>query len=341
MTPALRTADRPRALRRAALPGSALLLAALCVTSLFVGSGGIGFAQTLDALTGGGEDDTTTLLVREYRVPRTVLALLVGAALGLAGTVVQALTRNPLADPGILGVNAGAYTAVVFGAAFLGAGATAGQVWFGLAGAAVTATLVHVIGTTGAQAGSPVKLVLTGVAVGAVLSGVAFAVSIVRPEVFDRVRFWQVGSLQGRRWETVLAVLPFVVVGVALTLALTRPLNALALGDDTAASLGTRVLVARLAGLAAVTLLCGAATAAAGPISFLGLMVAHAVRAVTGPDLRRVLPVSLLAAPALFLAADILGRVLVPSELPVGIVTAFLGAPLLILLTRRRGGGRL
>ncbi|WP_062204241.1 iron chelate uptake ABC transporter family permease subunit [Streptomyces sp. NBRC 109706] len=330
--------SRPGALAMAL--GCSLLLVVLVAASLLIGSGSIGMAETVDALLGRGDGDTTNeLLIREYRVPRTVLALLVGGALGLAGAVMQALTRNPLADPGLLGVNAGAYAAVAFGAAFLGVNGTNRQVWLALAGAAATAVLVYTVGTGGRGSHGAAKLVLTGVAVGAVLSGLALAVTLVRPETFDRLRFWQVGSLQGRQWDTVLAILPFVAAGTLLALALPRSLNSLALGDDAAASLGTRVVATRLTGLLAVTLLCGAATAAAGPISFLGLLVAHGVRAVVGPDLRRVLPAGLLAAPVLFLAADVLGRVLVPAELPVGVVTAFLGAPLLIALTRRRPGG--
>ncbi len=209
----------------------------------------------------------------ERRLPRTALALAAGAALGAAGVVMQALARNPLADPGLLGVNAGAYTAVVFGSAVMGPSVGTGHVWLAVLGALVTAAAVYVIGTSGPMGANPAKLVLTGVAIGAVLSGISFAVTLAMPEVFDRVRFWSAGSLQGRGGEDVTAILPFVAVGLLIALALPRALNALALGDDAASALGARPGLTRLAGLAAVTLLCGAATAAAGPLSFIGLLV--------------------------------------------------------------------
>lgn len=311
-----------------------MLLVSLTGLSLFVGSGDINPAEAWAALLGDGSS-TTELLVREYRVPRTLLAILVGIALGLSGVVIQALTRNPLADPGILGVNAGAYTAVVFGAAFLGSTVTASHVWIAMGGALIASLLVYAIGTSGTAGHTATKLVLTGVAFGAVLSGISFAVTLMLPEVFDRVRFWSAGSLQGRTFDTLWAVLPFIAAGTFIALMMPRALNAMSLGDDVAVALGSRPLLTRLAGVASVTLLCGAATAAAGPIAFVGLMVPHALRSIVGPDHRRLVPLSLLAAPALMLAADVLGRVVISSELPVGVVTAFIGAPLLIAITRR------
>ncbi len=318
-----------------------LLLAVLCVASLLTGSGDIPAARVLSTLSQWATDgltdpDTTELLIIERRLPRTLLAVLVGAGLGAAGVLMQAMTRNPLADPGLLGVNAGAYTAVVFGSAVLGVTVGASHVWLAVVGALVTAVAVYIIGTSGAMAGSPAKLVLTGVAIGAVLSGVSFAVTLAMPEVFDQVRFWSAGSLQGRGFTEVTAVLPFLAAGLLIALALPRALNALSLGDDAAVALGARPGLTRLVGLAAVTLLCGAATAAAGPVSFIGLMVPHALRMLFGPDHRWLIPVSVLAAPILLLTADILGRIIVTAELPAGVVTAFLGAPVLIWLTRRK-----
>ncbi|WP_146339949.1 iron ABC transporter permease [Nesterenkonia sp. NBAIMH1] len=325
------------------IPAGLALLAGLAVLSLFVGSGDLPAAQTAETLRAwiAGElppesRGTAELLVLERRLPRTALALAAGAALGAAGVVMQALARNPLADPGLLGVNAGAYTAVVFGSAVMGPSVGTGHVWLAVLGALITATAVYVIGTSGTMGANPAKLVLTGVAIGAVLSGVSFAVTLAMPEVFDRVRFWSAGSLQGRGSDDVTALLPFLAVGLLIALFLPRALNALALGDDAASALGARPGLTRLAGLISVTLLCGAATAAAGPLSFIGLMVPHALRMLVGPDHRWLLPLSLLAAPALLLVADILARVAAPSELPAGVVTAFLGAPMLIWLTRRR-----
>ncbi|MEY9212342.1 iron chelate uptake ABC transporter family permease subunit [Thermobifida halotolerans] len=310
------------------------LCASLTALSLFVGSGDLTWSQSWDALTGHSASPDG-IIVREYRVPRTLLAIVVGAALGAAGAVIQAVTRNPLADPGLLGVNSGAFLAVAVGAAFLGVSGVAGQVWLGLAGALATAVVVHLVGTSGRQGRNPVHLVLAGIAIGAVLNGVGHGVTLLAPEVFDRIRFWQVGSLQGRQIDVLWGVLPFVAAGLVITVALTRSLNTLALGDDLARSLGSRVLLVRGLGFTAITLLCGAATAAVGPVSFLGLMVPHAVRAVVGPDQRWIVPLSLVAAPVVFLGADILGRVVIAGELPVGIVTAFVGSPVLVWLVRR------
>jgi iron complex transport system permease protein len=322
--------------RVAAIAIGVLLLAILSVLSLFIGSGDIPIPDVWRALGGHGED-LTVLFVREYRVPRTLIAIVVGVALGLAGAVIQGITRNPLADPGILGVNAGAYTAVVLAAAVLGPTLSTTHVAAAMVGALLASLIVYGIGTTGIAGGSPSKLVLTGTAFGAVLSGISFAITLTMPEVFDRIRFWSAGSLQNRQFDTLLAVLPFIAVGAFIALLLPRALNALALGDDVAVALGSKPALTKTAAVAAVTLLCGAATAAAGPIAFVGLMVPHAVRSIVGPDQRWIVPLSILAAPILMLTADIIGRVVVSSELPAGVVTAFIGAPVLIALVRRKG----
>ncbi|WP_223881101.1 FecCD family ABC transporter permease [Nesterenkonia ebinurensis] len=318
-------------------------LAALCATSLFVGSGEIPAHRVIQILTHWATGDlpaeareTTALLILERRVPRTLLAVVVGAALGAAGVLMQAMTRNPLADPGLLGVNAGAYTAVVLGSATMGATIGTAHVWLAMVGALVVGVTVYIIGTSGPMGASPAKLVLTGVAVAALLTGISFAVTLAMPHVFDRVRFWSAGSLQGRGFDELITVLPFILIGATIALILPRALNALSLGDDAATALGARPGLTRITGLAAVTLLCGAATAAAGPLSFIGLMVPHALRMLVGPDHRWLVPLSLLAAPILVLGADILARTVVASELPAGVVTAFLGAPVLIWLTRAK-----
>ncbi|RGE19656.1 iron ABC transporter permease [Leucobacter sp. wl10] len=312
------------------------LLALLGLASLFVGSGGLAPPDVWRALQ-RDDGSTTALLVRDFRVPRTLIAIVVGVALGLAGAIIQAITRNPLADPGILGVNAGAYAAVVVAAALFGSSLSAGHVLLALAGALLASLIVYGIGTTGSAGGTPTKLVLTGTALGAVLSGVSYAVTLTMPEVFDKIRFWSAGSLQNRQFDTLWVTLPFIAVGVLIALALPRALNALALGDDAAVALGARPGITKFAGIVSVTLLCGAATAAAGPIAFVGLMVPHALRSIVGPDQRWILPLSLLAAPILLLTADMAGRVVVSNELPAGVVTAFIGAPVLIALTRRKG----
>nr|WP_281362085.1 iron chelate uptake ABC transporter family permease subunit [Cellulomonas humilata] len=268
------------------------------------------------------------------RIPRTQLGLLVGAALAVAGVVIQGLTRNPLGDPGLLGVSAGASASLVVTAAVLG-GAAGRSVWAAVPGALLAAVAVYLIGSGGRRA-TPVRLVLAGAAVSAVLVAVVEGITLANPEVFDTYRFWVVGSLAGRPPSTVDAVLPFVVVGLLVCLLLARPLNALALGDEAATSLGLRAGRTRLLGAAGATVLCAAAVAAVGPIAFVGLAVPHVVRGFTGSDHRWLLPYCLLLGPVLLLAADVLGRVLTrPGELPVGAVTAFVGAPFLIAAVRR------
>lgn len=326
----------PRPLVRDACLIGAGVLAFLgaVLLSLFVGSGDIASGSVVSALMGDGTT-TDDLLVRDFRLPRTILAVLVGLALALAGVVMQALTRNPLADPGLLGVNAGAYFAIVIGTAFFGATITSGQIVWGIAGAGISALVVYALGSTGIAAGTPVKLVLAGVAVGAVLSGISQAISLANPDVFDRIRFWSVGSLQGRQMDTVNSVALPIVVALVVVVVMARSLNALTLGDDMARSLGANTAVVRAVGFVCVTLLCGAATAAVGPISFVGLAVPFVARFCVGVDHRAIIGFCLLAGPILMLLADVLGRLLVASELPAGVVTAFVGAPILIILVRR------
>lgn len=333
-------AETPAPVRRTAgarvlvVVGSLLLLAGSVALSIFVGSGDLSPQVVIDALTGDGTT-TNDLLVRDYRVPRTILAALAGLALGLAGVVMQALTRNPLADPGLLGVNAGAYFAIVVGAGFFGAGITSGQIIWGIAGAGITAAVVYAIGMTGVAAGTPVKLVLAGVAIGAVLSGFSQAITFANPTVFDRVRFWSVGSLQGRQFDSVHAVWLIIAIAAVAVVLLSRSLNALTMGEDVARALGTNLPLVRGVGFAAITVLCGAATAAVGPITFVGLVIPFVARFTVGVDHRWIIAFSLIAGPVLVLSADVLGRVVVASELPVGVVTAFVGAPVLIALVRR------
>lgn len=269
------------------------------------------------------------------RIPRTVLGLIVGAALGLAGAVMQALTRNPLAEPGLLGVNSGASAAVVTAISFFGVTSLTGYVWFAFAGAAIVSVAVYLLG--GSRSATPVRLALAGTAVTAALYGYVNAVQLLDSAALDRLRFWTVGSLASANTETLGKVWPFIALGVLLTLFIARPLNALEMGDDTARSLGAHLTRTRVLAMLAVTLLCGAATAACGPIVFIGLMIPHLVRAITGPDMRWILPYAAVLSPVLLLGADVVGRVIArPSELQVGIVTALLGGPVFIHLVRRK-----
>ena len=313
-----------------------LALLVVVVLSIAVGSRSLSLAEVLDGLL-HPQDSAAGAIVRELRVPRTLLGLAVGAALGLAGALMQALTRNPLADPGLLGVNAGAATAVVLAISVLGLSSPASYVLPALLGAALAAFVVYVLGSTGRTGATPVRLALAGTAVGAALTSFTSGLSILDPATFDTMRFWQVGSLAGHPVSTLWQVGPFLLVGAVLALSLARPLNALALGEDAARAVGAPVARTRALGAVAVTLLCGAATAAVGPIGFLGLTVPHVARAFVGPDQRWVLPLSALMAPVLLLAADVVGRLVVrPDELQASIITALVGAPFFVLVVRRR-----
>lgn len=269
------------------------------------------------------------------RRSRTVLGLLVGAALGLSGAVLQALTRNPLADPGLLGINAGASAAVVTAITYFGVTTLSGYVWFAFFGAAAVGALVWFLG--GSRGATPVRLALAGTAISAALYGYLQAVMIMDDAALGKMRFWTVGSLASATDSMIMQVLPFLVIGSVLALTLARPLNAMAMGDDTARALGANLNRTRALSMAAATVLCGAATAACGPIVFVGLMVPHVVRSFTGPDLRWILPYATVLSPVLLLGADVVGRIVArPAELQVGIVTAVIGGPVFIYLVRRR-----
>jgi iron complex transport system permease protein len=313
------------------------LLGVAVVASIVYGAKDIPLSTVIDAFTHQqvGLDDH--VIVRELRVPRTLLGLLVGMALGLAGAVMQGVTRNPLADPGLLGIDAGAALFVVIGIYVFGLGSLLAYVWFAFAGAAVASVVVYGLGSMGREGATPVKLALSGAAVTALLASFTSAILLIDIATLDQFRFWAVGSLAGRDADVVRQVAPFIVTGALLALVSGRLLNALSLGEDVARSLGQRVGVARALSLVAVVLLCGASTAAAGPIAFVGLVVPHVARAVTGPDYRWVLPYSAIFGAVLLLGADTIGRVIArPGEVQVGIVTALVGAPFFIALVRRR-----
>jgi iron complex transport system permease protein len=308
-----------------------VVLAVMLVLSLAVGARALSPGQVWDGLRDAHAESYP--VVHQMRLPRTWLGLLVGAALGVAGGVMQALTRNPLADPGLLGINAGASAAVVLAVSALGVTNLTGYVWFAFAGAAAASVLGWLVG--GGRRATPMRLVLAGAAINAALYSYVAAAELLDTGSLDRMRFWTVGSMAAAQPRTVYTIAPFVVTGLLLAVVLGRPLNALALGDDAARALGSRPGLTRAGALTAVTLLCGAATAACGPLVFLGLMVPHLVRPLTGPSLRRLLPLCALLAPALLLAADVLGRVLArPAEIQVGVVTAVLGGPFFLLSLR-------
>ncbi|MHC3814593.1 FecCD family ABC transporter permease [Streptomyces sp. DT9] len=331
--PPARTANTLRALGLVAALAALVLVGLL---SVWVGTRGIPFTATWSALW-HPDGSETSIIIHDYRIPRTLLGLLVGMALGLSGALMQALTRNPLADPGILGISLGASAGVVVAIAFLGVGSVLGYVWFAFIGAAVASVAVYLLGSSGRTLATPDRLVVAGAAMTAVLYAFNSAVLLLNPRAFDQYRFWTVGSLSGRYYDVIYVILPFIAVGLLIALGLAPSLNALAMGDQLGRALGLNVGRTRALGAVAVMLLCGAATAAAGPIGFVGLAVPHVARFVVGPDQRWVLTYSMLLAPVLLIGADVLGRVLgSPGEVQVGIITAFLGAPLFIALCRRR-----
>jgi iron complex transport system permease protein len=312
------------------------VLAAVCILSLMIGRQPISPVDVVRALVGGGPGNTIDI-VRGLRLERTVVALVVGLALGGAGALMQALTRNPLADPGLLGVNAGAAAAVVTGFAFFGIANSFAQMWLALAGAAVASVAVYLLGSGGKSSATPVRLALAGAALSAVLLSYINAISLRDQASFDELRFWVVGSVVNRGYDTLAAALPFLVIGGAIALLVTPALNALSMGEDTGRALGLRVARARVFTAIAVTLLCGAATAVAGPIGFIGLTVPHVARAIVGPDQRQIVPLSMLLAAAFLILADTLGRVVTGgAEVEAGIMTAVLGAPVFIAIVRRR-----
>jgi len=341
-TPVREAPVRKEPVRAAAALGRAgglLILAGALVAamaaSLAIGAENIPLGRVVDGLL-HPDGSREALIVQDLRVPRTLLGVVVGASLGLAGALMQALTRNPLAEPGLLGVNGGAAFAVVLVIAFLDTRTSLVYVWAAFAGAAGAAVLVYAVGSYGRAGATPGRLVLAGAALNAVFSALTAGVMLLDPRTFDGFRFWQVGSLASRDLEVVAQLGPFMLAGAVLGLLLARPLNALALGEDAGRALGVSPARTRALGALAIVVLCGSATAAAGPIWFLGLAVPFMVRSLVGPDQRWVLPYSLLLAPVLLLAADIAGRVVArPGELETGIVTAFVGAPVFIWMVRR------
>ncbi|MBL1076386.1 iron ABC transporter permease [Nocardia sp. 2] len=311
-------------------------LAGVCLVSILVGSHPLTFDQAVSAFTDFQGTDTDRI-VRYIRLPRTVAGLLAGIALAVAGAVMQGLTRNPLAGPGLLGINAGASLAIVIAMGGLGVTAAAGFVWFAFLGAAVAAGFVYTLGSLGFGGATPVKLALAGAAFTALCGSVTTAITLLDRTTFDNFRFWVVGSLTRASLESIGAVTPFIVFGTILAVAVARTLNALAMGEDMARTLGTRLVAVRAGGALAVVLLAGAAVAVAGPIAFVGLVVPHIARALTGQDYRWILAWCAVLGPALLLLADVLGRIVAqPQEIQVGIVTAFAGSPFFLYLVRNR-----
>ncbi|MCS0635031.1 iron ABC transporter permease [Streptomyces sp. LP05-1] len=315
------------------------LLALAAAGGIAVGAQPLPLGGVLRALY----DDTAPAasVVREVRVPRTALALAAGAALGLSGAVLQSLTRNPLADPGILGVNTGAACAVVAATVLLGTDSQAAVVWWALTGAAVAVVVTYLLGRRGPGRGGPEDLVLAGVAVTAALGAVVSGLGALDADAYGALRIWSVGTLAGRELSHLWHLLPFLAAGAVLAFALAPALNALALGDESGRALGIAPGRVRLLGTLATVLLCGAATAAIGPVGFVGLVAPHCARLLVGPDQRWLMPYAALTGAGLLLVSDLAGRVVArPAEIQAGIVTAFIGAPVLVWLICRERTGR-
>jgi len=312
-----------------------ILLGVSVIISLVFGSRPVRFQELIDGVFHQDVDSYGANVVRK-RISRTVFSLLCGAGLGVSGALMQAVTRNPLADPSILGVNTGASLFVVCGIAFLNISTANQYIWLALAGAALTAVFVFGIGSMGRGGATPIKLVLAGAATSAALSSFVTAILIPRSYVMDQFRFWQVGSVGSASWSSIGTFIPFLIVGMLIAFITAPALNALALGDDVATGLGVRTGTLRLIAALAGVLLCGAATALAGPIGFVGLLSTHVIRLILGPDLRFVIPMSAIVGAIILTVSDVSGRLIMsPGELEVGVVTAFIGAPILIILAIR------
>ena len=314
----------------------AIVLLCVCVlASLAFGSRIVGWNELMDGLFHPDVQSHGANVVRQ-RMARTIFSIMCGAALGVSGALMQSVTRNPIADPSILGVNTGASLFVVCGISFFNMGSASQYIWFALAGAIITAIFVFGIGSIGSGGATPLKLVLAGAATSAALSSLVMAIMIPRSNVMDQFRFWQVGSVGAGNWDSISIFIPFLIVGILIALFTAPALNALALGDEAATGLGVRTGTLRLIAAFGGVLLCGVTTALAGPIGFIGLLATHVIRLLIGPDLRYVIPMSALSGAIILTVSDVCGRLLgSPGELEVGVVTAFIGAPILILITMK------
>lgn len=315
--------------------GSILFLGLCVLASLAWGSKNVGFSQAINTLLNSNDVSFAALVVRE-RIPRTIFGIMAGASLGISGALMQSITRNPIADPSILGVNTGASLFVVIGIAFFNINSANQYIWLALAGAGITAVVVYFIGSIGSGGTTPIKLALAGAATSAVLTSLVSAIILPRSDAMDKFRFWQVGSIGGATWDSIRLILPFVIIGLIISIAATPALNVLALGDEVATGLGVNIGVIRIICAVAGVILSGATTAIAGPIAFIGLMIPHTMRLIFGSNLNGIVPLSAIGGAALLIISDVIGRVIgSPGEVQVGIITAFIGAPILIMIARK------
>ena len=311
------------------------LLSIMAIFSISLGAKNIAFSKVVDVLLGNDPDSLEAAIISQ-RIPRTVFGILAGGALGISGALMQSITRNPIADPSILGVNTGASLFVVAGIAFFNITVAYQYIWLGITGAGVTAVFVYSVASMGKDGATPLKLALSGSAVSIVLGSLVSTIMLPNNRVMEAFRFWQVGSIGSATWENIMLIGPFLLVGFITSMFISGYLNNLALGDEAATALGTNVVMTRTIGALASVLLCGATTALAGPIGFVGLIIPHIIRLIFGSEMSKMLPLSFLGSALLMLISDVIGRIIsLPGETEVGIVTAVLGAPVFILAIRK------
>ena len=311
------------------------LLSIMAIFSISLGAKSIAFTKVIDVLLGNDPDSLETAIILQ-RIPRTVFGILAGGALGISGALMQSITRNPIADPSILGVNTGASLFVVAGIAFFNITVAYQYIWLAIIGAGVTAVFVYSVASMGKDGATPLKLALSGSAVSIVLGSLVSTIMLPNNRVMEAFRFWQVGSIGSATWENIMLISPFLIVGFIISMFISGYLNNLALGDEAATALGTNVVMTRTIGALSSVLLCGATTARAGPIGFVGLIIPHIIRLIFGSEMSKMLPLSFLGSAILMLVSDIIGRIIsLPGETEVGIVTAVIGAPVFILAIRK------
>jgi len=311
------------------------LLSVIAMFSVSLGVKRIAFSKIMEVIFGNDLDSIEATIILQ-RIPRTVFGILAGGALGISGALMQSITRNPIADPSILGVNTGASLFVVAGIAFFNITAAYQYIWLAIIGAGLTAVFVYSVASMGKDGATPLKLALSGSAVSIVLGSLVSTIMLPNNRVMEAFRFWQVGSIGSATWENIALISPFLILGFVISMLISGYLNNLALGDEAATALGTNVVLTRSVGALASVLLCGAATALAGPIGFIGLIIPHIVRLAFGSEMSKMLPLSFIGSGILLLLSDILGRIIgSPGETEVGIVTAVLGAPIFIFAIRK------
>ena len=311
------------------------LLSIMAIFSISLGAKSIAFTKVIDVLLGNAPDSLEAAIILQ-RIPRTVFGILAGGALGISGALMQSITRNPIADPSILGVNTGASLFVVAGIAFFNITVAYQYIWLAIIGAGVTAVFVYSVASMGKDGATPLKLALSGSAVSIVLGSLVSTIMLPNNRVMEAFRFWQVGSIGSATWENIMLISPFLIVGFVISMFISGYLNNLALGDEAATALGTNVVMTRTIGALSSVLLCGATTALAGPIGFVGLIIPHIIRLIFGSEMSKMLPLSFLGSAILMLVSDIIGRIIsLPGETEVGIVTAVIGAPVFILAIRK------